>query len=384
MGRLNALSVKNAKPGRHQDGDGLFLNVLGSGKASWVLRVQADGRRRDFGLGSYPLVSLLEAREHAFQSRKLIREGIDPSAAKRAQRALKSTIPTFEAAATAAHAERREKWRSGKHVDQWLSTLRRFVFPAFGTMRVDEVTAPMIRDALQPIWLSKPETARRVLQRVGTVLDWAHAKGFRSSESPTRSVLRGLAAQPKRDRHYQAVPYEQLPTVMKKLATRDSVGRSALRFLVLTAARSGEVRGATWEEIDMTAGLWNVPGERMKAGKAHTVPLSAPALAILKAAEKLKTGRSGELVFPGQSGKAMSDMTLSKALRSARPGKDTVHGFRSSFRDWAAEQTDVAGEVVEAALAHTVANKVEAAYRRTDYLAKRRSLMDGWAAYVGA
>lgn len=383
MGRLTALGVKAAtKPGRYLDGEGLMLLVKPSGARSWLLRVQVDGKRRDFGLGSASDVSLAEARQKAAEVRKLYRSGVDPVAAKQAAKSASAGIPPFAEAARVVHGEHKDGWRNAKHRAQWLSSLEAYAFPAIGDVRVDRIDAPAIRDLLLPIWLDKPETARRVRQRIGTVLDWAHAKGFRDAEAPMRSISKGLPRQPKRERHLPALPYTDAPALMARLAEGDSIGRLALRFLILTAARSGEVRGATWEEIDFDAALWTVPAGRMKAGKMHMVPLSEDVLVILKAAGEIRQDREGEPVFPGLAHKPMSDMTLTKVLRMAGVEGATVHGFRSTFRDWAAEMTSTPGDVVEAALAHTIRNRVEAAYRRTNYLDKRRLLMNAWASYL--
>jgi integrase len=383
MGKLTVLSVKASKlPGRYQDGDGLMLVVKPSGSRSWMLRLQAEGRRRDFGLGSASHVSLGEAREKADEVRRLYKGGVDPVEARRAAKAAKITIPTFREAAKTAHGEHKGGWRNEKHKAQWISSLEAYAFPSIGDERVDRVDGPMIRDLLLAIWLDKPETARRVRQRIGAVLDWAHAKGFRATEAPMRSIGKGLPRQPKKDRHHAALPYADVPALIGKLAKAESVGRLALQFLIFTAARSGEVRGATWEEIDLESNVWTVPAERMKAGKAHMVPLSPKALAVLEIAKKSRKGKAGEPVFPGLRHKPMSDMTLSKVLHTATNQAATVHGFRSSFRDWAAECTGTAGDVVEAALAHTIESRVEAAYRRTNYLEKRRLLMDAWASYL--
>lgn len=383
MGKLTVLGVKAAKlPGRYQDGDGLMLLVKPTGARSWLLRIQVDGKRRDFGLGSSTHVSLADARDKADEMRKLCKSGVDPIEAKRAAKVAKVVIPTFRKAAETAHAEHKGGWRNEKHKAQWLSSLNAYAFPLIGDAAVDRIDGPMIRDVLLPIWLEKPETARRVRQRIGTVLDWAHAKGYRAAEAPMRSIGKGLPRQPKKDGHFAALPYADAPAFISKLSETDSVGRWALRFLILTAARSGEVRGATWEEIDSDNAVWTVPAERMKAGKAHMVPLSAAALAVLESARKARKGKTGEPIFPGMSNKPMSDMTLAKVLHTASTADATVHGFRSSFRDWAAECTATAGDVVEAALAHTVANRVEAAYRRTNYLEKRRVLMEAWASYL--
>jgi integrase len=402
MGELTVLRVKaEKKPGRHSDGGGLLLVVRESGAKSWLWRGQADGKRRDIGLGTYPAVGLAEAREKAAATRKQLKAGVDPVEAKRAARQVVLAVPTFREAARLAHGEQQAGWRNPKHRAQWLSSLEAYAFPSLGNETVDQIGGPMIRDALLPIWLEKPETARRVRQRIGAVLDWAYAKGYRASEAPMRSLSKGLPRQPKKDGHFAALPYDQLPALMHSLGQTESIGRLALQFLILTAARSGEVRGARWSEIDVAAALWTVPANRMKAGKQHLVPLSAPALAILK---RMSDVASDELVFPGITGRVadaedlgkgrpgaltrtagkrpMSDMTLTKVLRAAGANNATVHGMRSSFRDWAAEQTAFPGEVVEAALAHTISNKVEASYRRTNYLEKRRGLMDDWAAFA--
>lgn len=384
MGNLTALSVKaSKKPGRYQDGDGLILIVKPSGSRSWVLRMQVNGKRRDFGLGSAGSVSLAEAREKAAETRKLYKSGIDPVRAKRLAQAEQSRLPTFSEAAKIVYDEHQGSWSNKKHKAQWISTLENYANPFIGDVPVNEIDSPAIRDLLIPIWLAIPETARRVRQRVGTVLDWAHAKGYRDAEAPMRSVGRGLPRQPKRDNHFKAMPYVDVPKFFSKLGKTESVGRLALKFLILTAARSGEVRGAVWEEIDLKNALWTIPANRMKAGRAHIVPLTKPALTILKKVRKIKSGKSGAPVFPGISmSKPMSDMTLTKILRDMKIQDTTVHGFRSSFRDWAAEKTGYAGDVVEAALAHTVRNRVEAAYRRTNYLEKRKALMADWANFI--
>lgn len=380
MGDLTALKVKAAKaPGRYQDGGGLMLVVKSKGARSWQLRIQVNGKRRDFGLGSASDVSLADARQKADELRRQYRSGLDPVAIKRAAKAGAEGIPTFETAARQVHAEHKAGWRNTKHAAQWLSTLEEYAFPYIGQKPVGEIDGHEIRDLLAQIWLSKPETARRVRQRIGTVLDWAHAKGYRAAEAPMRSVSRGLPRQPKRDNHFAALPYEDLPALMAELETTLSLGRLALRFAILTACRSGEVRGATWAEIDFKQRVWTIPAERMKAGKEHVVPLSEAAVDVLRAAEPFRGRKKDAFIFPGKPGQPLSDMTLTKVLRDMDHAQITVHGFRSSFRDWAAEQTATPGDVVEAALAHTIRNKVEAAYRRTNYLEKRKVLMDAWA-----
>lgn len=378
MGKLTAVKIRSlTEPGRYSDGDGLFLEINGKGAASWILRVQNNGKRQDIGLGSTKSVSLKDARDAAFATRQKIAQGIDPVAERKQER---QAIPTFREAAKLVHEEHEKAWKNGKHQNQWIATLTTYAFPKIGDLTVDKIEGPAIREVLIPIWLSKPETARRVRQRIGTVLDWACAKGFRATEAPMRSLSKGLPRQPKKDGHFAAMPYADVPAFVEKLGERESVGRLALEALILTATRSGEIRGATWAELDLEAALWTIPAARMKMGKVHIVPLSQPAVAVFERAQRYKAGIS-DLVFPGQDmKKPLSDMTLLKILRDMEL-MVTVHGFRSAFRDWVAEQTDYSGEVAEAALAHTVSNKVEAAYRRTDFLDKRRLLMRDWAAF---
>jgi integrase len=378
MGKLTALKIRSlTEPGRHSDGDGLFLEINGKGASSWILRVQNNGKRQDIGLGSSKSVSLKDARDAAFAARQKIAQGIDPVAERKQER---QVIPTFRKAAELVHEEHEKAWKNGKHQNQWIATLKTYAFPKMGDLLVSEIEGPLIRDVLAPIWLAKPETARRVRQRIGTVLDWSYARGFRSTEAPMRSLSKGLPRQPRKDNHFAALPYADVPVFIDKLGARESVGRMALEVLILTAARSGEIRGATWSELDLKFALWTIPAARMKMGRAHVVPLSPEAIAAFERAQKFKRGVA-DLVFPGQDGeKPLSDMTLLKILRDMDLTV-TVHGFRSAFRDWVAEQTDYPGEIAEAALAHTVSNKVEAAYRRTDFLDKRRLLMRDWAAF---
>lgn len=378
MGKLTATKIKNlAQAGRYSDGDGLFLDLTGPGRGSWMLRVQMAGKRRDISLGPLKAVSLADARDAAFEMRRKVTQGIDPVAERKKERAI---VPTFRDAAMSVHEEHKAGWKNGKHHNQWLATLETYVFPSFGDRLVSEIDTAAIRDVLAAIWLSKPETARRVRQRIGTVLDWSFVKGFRSAEAPMRSLSKGLPRQPKKDGHFAAMSYVDVPTFLQQLRQRGSVGRLALELVILTAARSGEVRFARWPEVDLEAALWSIPAERMKMGRPHGVPLAPQAVDVLRRAEKLKVPAS-DLIFPGQKlKKPMSDMTLLKILRDMDVGV-TVHGFRSAFRDWVADQTSYPGEVAEAALAHAISNKVEAAYRRTDFLEKRRMLMGEWADY---
>lgn len=389
MSKLTAIGVKNAKPGRHADGKGLYLLVkpkagrdasIAGGARSWVLRVVVNGRRRDFGLGPADLVTLGEAREKAIEGRRFARAGKDPSNEWKKARAI---IPTFEVAAREYHEAVKGGWANGKHGAQWLATLVAHAFPRLGSKPVDQVDASAIQNMLAPIWLTIPETARRVRQRTFAVLDFAHSKDWRADEAPARAVSKGLPVQPGKGAHFAAMPYDELPAFMAKLRKLpSSIGRRGLEFLILTAARSGEVRGAPWVEMNTAKAQWDIPGARMKGKKPHSVALSDAALDVLLELQPLTSGAKGTLVFPGNGGKPMSDATMAKALCSAGGEGFTVHGMRSSFRDWVAEQTSFPGEWAEAALSHAISNKVEAAYLRTKYLDQRRTLMAAWAEYL--
>lgn len=358
-----------------------MLIVKPSGSRSWIVRLQVDGKRRDFGLGSLKDVGLAQAREEAARLRKAYRAGIDPVEEKRAAKLARLTIPTFRAAAEAAHAEHEGGWRNKKHRQDWLSSVRAYAIPTLGDTRIDRIDAPMIRDVLMPIWLTKPETARRVRQRLRAIMGWAASKGFRPPLD--FSVMdAGLPKQPRRDQHFAAMEWSALPAFFAKVReANETIGRLALMFTILTAARSGETRGAAWEEIDFEAAEWTIPANRMKAGREHVVPLSPPAVAILRRAKEYATGRAGAPVFPGRGGRPISDMTLSKILRDMEIGV-TVHGFRSAFKDWASESTSFPDAVSEAALAHVDRDKTRAAYKRTDFRAMRVKLMAAWGNYV--
>ena len=378
MGKLTVAQIRALKePGRYSGGDGLILEFTRPGRAYWFVRVQHNGRRRDIGLGPVDEITLAKARDKAHEARKALAKGIDPTIER--QKA-KLKIPTFREAAKLVHEEHKAAWKNGKHQDQWITTLTTYAFPRIGNRLVSDIEGPVIRDVLAPIWLSKPETARRVRQRIGVVLDWSYAKGFRTTEAPLRSISRGLPRQPKRDRHLAALPFEDLPAFLVRVREKTTIARLALEFLILAAARSGEVRGMRWPEIDLAKRVWTVPADRMKAGKVHLVPLDEGTIEVLERVQPLGVPASN-LIFPGLNVKRpLSDMTLLKILRDMEVPA-TVHGFRSTFRDWVAEETDYPGEVAEAALAHAIPNKVEAAYRRTDFLEKRRALMRDWDRY---
>lgn len=379
MGKLTASGLRTSrKPGRYGDGDGLFLVVSDSGSASWVVRVQKAGRRRDIGVGSAKKVSLATAREKATAVRSQMEAGLDPVAERRKAEG----IPTFREAAATVFAASQKTWRNGKHQWQWMRTLEMFAFPTIGDMRVSDITASQIHDVLAAIWLEKPETARRVRQRIGMVLDWAYSKGFRETEAPMRSISKGLPRQPRTAGHHAAMPFADLPVFLVRLREKETWGRLALEAAILTAARSGEIRGATWNEIDLETGLWTIPAGRMKAGKPHVVPLSPASRRIFERAAELRTAGARHVFSGARLDKPMSDMTLMKVLRDMKAGC-TAHGFRSSFRDWVSESTNFSGDLAEAALAHAIGNKTEAAYRRGNLLEKRRALMDAWGAYCG-
>jgi integrase len=375
---LTALKIRSLGPGRHADGHGLYLFVKDSGSRSWVLRMQREGRRRDFGLGSAHDVSLAEAREAASLMRKQVRSGGDPVAAKASRRV---RIPTFEAAANQCYESLRAGWKNKRH-ESWLSSLTNHIFPMIGKTPIDAVDSALVCEALGPIWLEIPETANRILQRIGAVLDYAHIKGWRKEETSLRSVRKGLPRQVKPVEHLASMPWSDVPDFAATLAAASpTVGRDALRFTIYTVVRSNETRFATWPEFDLERGVWSIPAERMKAGEAHSVPLSQSAIAILRRLWNARTSDDG-LVFSANGTKPISDMTMTKLIRDMGLADITVHGFRSSFTDWVAEQTDFAKEVADKALAHKLPNRVEAAYRRTDFFEKRRELMAAWAMFV--
>lgn len=377
---LSALRVKNAKAGRHVDGRGLCLLVKESGARSWVLRMQKDGRRRDYGLGSAADLSLADARDAAAALRRQVRAGVDPVAERRRSR---KVIPSFESAARHCYEILKEGWKNRRHTS-WISSFENHVFPIIGTKPVDAVDSTAVLEVLSPIWLEIPDTARRLLQRIGAVLDFAHIKGWISGEVSLRSVRKGLPRQTGKAGHLAAMPYADVPALIAKLmAASPTTGRDALRFTIYNAVRSNETRFAVWTEFDLDKAIWTIPGERMKARETHVVPLSPPAVTLLRRRWNERTSDDG-LVFSNDGDKPISDMTMTKLLRDAEITGVTVHGFRSAFTDWAAETTDFPKEVADKALAHKLPNRVEAAYRRTDFFDKRRDLMARWATHLEA
>ena len=381
--KLTAAKVRTlTQPGMHGDGAGLYLNIKATGAKSWVLRTSIDGRRREIGLGGFPTISLAKARDRAASHRLAISEGRDPVMEKR-----RDAVPTFSQAAETVHALNRPRWRSQKHTDDWWATLARHAMPKLGRVPVDRIDQRDVLAVLTPIWTAKPETARRVRQRIRTVMKWALAHRYVEYNPAGECIDGALPAMPKVKAHLRALPYSEVPAALEIVqhSAASRAAKACFRFAVLTAARSGQARGATWNEINADAREWRIPADRMKSHREHRVPLSDPALAVLEAVRSLSGGDG--LVFPSpmRPGRPMSDMTLTKLLRdNDLAGRTTMHGFRSAFRDWASEQTSAPHAVMELALAHNVGSAVERAYARSDLLAKRRHLLASWGQFVTA
>jgi integrase len=379
--RLSSVFVRQAKsPGRYWAGEGLYLIVDPSGASRWVLRVMVGGRRRDIGLGGSSVVSIAEARDKAWELRRAAKAGKDPVAVRRAER---DGVPTFETCARAVHKTRLATWKNGKHTAQWLSTLEAYAFPLIGKMPINRVDTAEILKLLLPIWTEKPETARRVLQRISNVIDYGSAASWRSGENPCRLALTGLPKHQGAPKHFVALPYAELPAFVSRLrgAEANTIVKLAFEFLILTGGRTGEVIGARKSEVDNKKALWVIPPERMKAAREHVVPLGTRPLEILTEAKKLYPDSA--LVFPSpqKRDRPLSDMAFLMLLRRMKLGC-TAHGFRSTFRDWCSEETDFPSEVAEMALAHAISNKTEAAYRRGLLLVKRRELMEAWSMFA--
>jgi len=383
--RLTAVRVRNLKtPGRYGDGNGLYLVVDPSGAKRWIWRgkIRAKGRRCDLGLGSFRDVTLADARDKAAQLRRDARSGKDPLAERQRER---NPVPTFKKAAQDVHASHAKTFRNAKHRAQWLASLEQHAFSLIGDRLVDSIGAADVLKVLAPIWLTTPETARRVKQRIKVVFDWAKASGFRTGDNPTDGLTKVLPKHRGEKQHHAALSYPGVPAFIQTLSkaeTSPSV-RLAFELLILTATRTSEVLNATWTEVDLDAQVWTIPGTRMKAGRAHRVPLSPRVVEIFKQAKVYAADST--YVFPNRTGeKPLSNMALLMLLRRLERDDITVHGFRSSFRDWAAEKTNVPRAVCEAALAHAVQDKTEAAYFRSDLFEQRRSLMDTWAKFATA
>ena len=378
---LSATKVKALRdPGRYSDSGGLHLFVSKAGRKSWVLRITVDGRRRDIGLGGYPSVSLARAWEKTAEYRTAIAAGRDPVAERHAP-----AMPTFKEAAYAVHKANKPRWRNPRHMAGWIQTLKRHAMPVLGNKPLDRIDRGDVLRVLTPIWTSRPETARRVRQRMRTIFRWAMAHGFMESNPSGEAIDGALPPMPKVKAHFRALPYQEVGSALDTVAASQASMSAKLcfRFLVLTAARSGEARGTTWDEIDLEDRVWRIPSQRMKAGVEHRVPLSDEALEVLGEASVLR--EDSGLVFPSplKQGAPMSDMTLTKVLRSVGLAEHaTVHGFRSSFKNWTLEQTDTPWVVSEAALAHSLGNSTEQAYARSDLFERRRTLMQQWADYL--
>ncbi|MGH7046817.1 MAG: tyrosine-type recombinase/integrase [Stellaceae bacterium] len=388
--RLTARAAETAKkPGLLADGGGLYLHVSPGGAKSWIFRWKRDGRLRDMGLGPLSTFGLAAARDKATECRRLVYDGVDPIEERRAKRLVAkidtAKVMTFRQAAEAYIRAHSAGWRNPKHAAQWPATLGTYVYPVMGELPVQAVDVGLVMKAIEPIWQTKPETASRVRGRIEAVLDWATARGYRQGENPARwkGHLENLLpprSKVRRVKHHAALPFAELPAFMAELRQQEGVAARALEFAILTVARTGEAIGARWSEIDLEARLWTIPPERMKkADREHRVPLSEPAMAILRDVAAI---RMSNYVFPGgRPGRPLSNMSMLMLLR--RMGRDdaTVHGLRSTFSDWVAERTAFPAEVREMALAHTVGDKVEAAYRRGDLFAKRRQLAEAWGRY---
>ncbi|MBE0625476.1 MAG: integrase arm-type DNA-binding domain-containing protein [Burkholderiales bacterium] len=404
---LTAMEIKHAKPGNYIDGNGLYLQVSKSGTKSWIYRYQINGKRREMGLGAVDTVPPSAARAKAAELKSLASKGIDPieqrrkehaaAAAKQAEQKSEAdkSSHTFAVVAEEYIDMKSSEWASAKHAQQWQNTLDTYAVPIIGDLPVADVTSEHIWQILTPIWTTKTETATRVRSRIELVIDYAIGRGWRAGENPARwrGRLQSTLATPSRIksvRHHPALPRDRMPAFMAALRQREGTAARALEFAILTAARSGEVRGAKWGEIDLDAKMWSIPASRMKAKKRHRIPLSGDAVVLLRALPRIA---GNDLVFPGsRDSRPLSDMSLSAVVRRMNEGEDgprwldeareevVPHGFRSTFRDWAAEVTHYPNEMAETALAHTIGNKAEAAYRRDDMLDKRRQMMEDWAA----
>ncbi len=390
MGRahkLTPLQVDRAKvKGVYGDGAGLCLNVTAGGSKSWLFRFMQGGKAHWMGLGSYPDVSLAEAREKAAECRKQLRNGIDPLTEKRAHlgkvRADSAKYITFDECAKQFIESHRTGWRNAKHAQQWENTLAAYASPIMGSLGVSLIETSHVLKVIEPIWKEKAETANRLRGRLESILDWAKVRGYRTGENP--ATWRGhldkiLPARSKvaKVQHHDAMPWQRIGAFVENLRKQKGVSPRAVEFVILTAARSGEVRGARWSEIDMDAKIWTVPAERMKAGIEHRVPLTESAIKLLQLVKE--STPASEIVFPGSKGTPLSDVAVTNVLRNLGEASATVHGFRSTFRDWAGESTGHPRETIEHALAHQLRDKAEAAYARGTHFDKRHRLMDDWA-----
>ncbi|MFM0160767.1 tyrosine-type recombinase/integrase [Paraburkholderia sediminicola] len=388
--RLSPLAVtKTTKPGLYADGGGLYLQITSVGVKSWLFRYMRAGKARGMGLGPLHTIGLADARARALDCRRLLLDGIDPIDARNAERAAKGVAEadeiTFQHCADKYIEAHRSGWKNVKHAEQWTNTLTTYAYPVFDSLSVAAIDTMRVMKVLEPIWTTKTETASRLRGRIESVLDWATVRGYRIGENPARLKGHLDTLLPKRSRvqkvtHHPALPYADLPAFTKTLRSQDGTAARALEFLILTAARTNEVIGSTWSEFNLDEGVWTIPAERMKMRKQHRVPLSTRAVALIKAQQEVMRG---EYVFPGaRDKKPLSNMAMLQLLERMKRDDITVHGFRSTFRDWAGETTHYPREVCEAALAHGIKDKAEAAYARGDLFVKRAALMQDWADFV--
>jgi len=391
INKLNQLKInKTTKTGLYADGGGLYLQITSTGAKSWLFRYMRAGKARGMGLGPLHTIGLAEARAKALECRRLLLDGKDPIDTRRYERQVQRAATgemTFEKCAEKYITAHRAGWKNAKHADQWTNTLATYAYPVFKSLPVSAIDTPLVMKVLEPIWTTKTETATRVRGRIESVLDWATVSGYRSGENPAR--LKGHLDNllPKRSKvqkvaHHPALPYSELTDFVARVRAQDGAAARALELLILTASRTNEVIASTWQEFDLSTGVWTIPAERMKMGKEHRVPLSPRAIEIVKAQEAV---RQNDYVFPGaRYGKPLSNMAMLELLKRMGRTDITVHGFRSTFRDWAGETTHYPREVCEAALAHGIKDKAEAAYARGDLFAKRAALMSDWATFAAA
>lgn len=391
INRLNALQVTRLKePGYYADGGNLYLQVAPGGSKSWIFRFTLDGKTREMGLGGVSTFSLAEARERAAEQRKLLADGKNPLAVKKerelARRLAEANIITFDQAAEKYIEAHEPSWKNAKHVAQWRTTLKVYASPVVGELPVSQIDTALVLRILKPIWNEKTETATRLRGRIEHILDWAKVQGYRSGENPAawRGHLDKLLPAPRRvakSGHHAALPWKDIGSFMGELRKSPGLAALLVELIILTATRTSEAVFAKWSEFDLKEKLWTIPKERMKSGREHTVPLSDAALAVLKRIEAETLTRGGDHLFPGSKGKPLSNMAGLALLRRMERSDITVHGFRSTFRDWCAEATDYPNHVAEMALAHVIDDKTEAAYRRGELLEKRRALMNDWATH---
>lgn len=388
--KLNQMTVTRLKePGLYADGGGLYLQITKTGVKSWLFRYMREGKARGMGLGPLRTVGLADARAKALDCRRQLLDGNDPLDKKKEQRVQQQIAAakaiTFEACATKFIEAHRASWKNAKHADQWTNTLTTYAYPVFESLPVSAIDTTHVMKVLEPIWTTKSETAGRLRGRIESVLDWATVRGYRSGENPARlkghlDTLLPRLSRVRKVKHHPALPYAELPAFMEALRSEEGIAARALEFLILTAARTNEVIGATWDELSIAERAWIIPADRMKMRKEHRIPLSDQAVAIIKAMEGVK---QNDYVFPGaRYNKPLSNMAMLQLLERMKRSDITVHGFRSTFRDWAGETTHFPREVCEAALAHGLKDKAEAAYARGDLFVKRGALMQEWAGYA--